>query len=405
MARLKVGVLAFGLALLNMEAATAQTMFLQPAPCTSLPCTERRLSVGFGPIRVTGEQPAEAGVPTTYVTPDGRLGVGLHNPASNSSAFVISDLVAGGWFSVGVPDVGGFVGNPTRTELYASDPSGIVVLSPAGLRRLATTTCGPVTGSGRISADGRRIAFSCPSQNSVLVFDTITGDVLGTVPTVLALTPDGAYVYDLSFNPRMLRQVDVSTGLPVAQLALDPAATGVSVAVEPLSGRVVLSEGEFRPVQVLEPDLTFRQFAPHLPTAAWSFDPHRARATAFSAAVIQGGMRTAVNLSVVDTEHWTLLESVSASLPCCISDRPTMAWPPGAPSGLTASVVGAAVSLSWTAPSSAAGVTSMSSPSARRLGSATSSLASTSVHRRPSPPPAFRRASTTSACAPGTTPD
>jgi hypothetical protein len=360
MARWLLAAVVIGLGVVSPGSSAAQTMFLQVStPCGEASCLERRFTVSLDPLGVTAERLVASGSLPTYVTPDGRFGVVVARPSSATSAFAVSDLVAGGSFEVVVPGVREFVGSPVRTELYASDASGVLALSVAGLRRFAFVPCGPVGLTPEsISGDGSRVAFSCGSSGQVYVFNTISGNLVGALPaTSFALDADGSHGYAIGGVPTRLRRLDVATATEVAQAAVTPGASTYEAVVDPRTGRVVLHEGEFA-ARLFDPALQFLRFIAGGP-GTWTFDPSRARA-------YQAGGRWVENswglppycqfsVTVVDAESWTPAGSATTTGYTC--PAASYAFTPAPPTNLAGTVAGSTVALSWAASAPAASVT------------------------------------------------
>ncbi len=363
MARWFLAAAVIGLGVLSASPGAAQTMFLQvPGPCgASPPCLGRQFAVSLDPLGVIAERPVAQDAPPTYVTPEGRFSVGLRGAGSAAAAFVVSDLVTGASFSVPTPGVFDFVGNPTRAEVYAGDPDGVLALSGAGLRRLAAPACGPfgprATGA---SADGRRVAFACGNpQTSMLVFDTVSGAITGTLAftTSITLDPSGTHVYTVSGSPRMLRRIEVATATEVAQVAVNalPSA-GIGISVDARTGRVLVAS-EFATSQLFTAELAYLRDLPLSLTGLWLFDPGRPRAYSVSAKFVGGfgDVYYQFSLQVADSDQWVGISGASsASFGCCAYT--VFARPPPVPSGLAASIAGTTVALSWTTAAPAAAV-------------------------------------------------
>lgn len=286
-----------------------------------------------------------------YVTPDGGalVWVGGSTPLFPHSLAILT--LASRAISASDTALSEFFGHPGRPEVYASDAQGPIALSPAGVRRFASLSCGSPfpPRPWHMSGDGTRVSYRCGSDE--VLFDTASGARGRAFADGgwSALSPDGASFYAMD-QGRTLRRHAADTGVSLAEVSWSNDSTGM--VIDQRTGDLY----RFTPSEVAIYDgltLTLRRTLPNavpFEGGSWVFDRFRPRAYV--------SIRRAQfdSYYIVDTD--TLTVTTSAELPRTGANmaRFVVAYRPAAPAGLVHDISGATVTLAWQAGLPAQGV-------------------------------------------------
>lgn len=325
-------------------------------------CSDTLLTIdleGRRILRATTLGRASAG--TIYVTPEGRLTLWQETISAASGQIQGVDLrardnVTGADIArlALSPFTSGFVGNPTRPEVYISGTNRALALSGAGSREFATTTCGTLTAAA-VSGNGQRTAFRCAPGSGfpdIAIFDTVSGALLRTLPGGAAapvFSADGLDLYqvDVVGGGQSLRRYSVDSGTILGETVVSvTSAPAAFVFRDPRTGRlVVFAEGAA--TRVFDPTtLTEITTVPQSLGGAWTFDPARPRAYALHVVGDGSGATFNTTLNVIDSDTFQLVEAIP--VPLNIVARSLNVVPRPAAPTLAATVQGARVQLSWT---------------------------------------------------------
>ena len=316
---------------------------------------------------------AEAGtsrrnIQVEYVTPDGGLVVWLEprriGPNLAQSTLGLLDLArAAGQVGPLSPSAYALVGHPRRPEVYFAGAAGPLALGPAGTRALAvppacaSTSPQPLV----VSADGRRVLFSCtPSTTSgdVFVIETDSGALVGSRAIngiVPALSVDGADLYTVENG--LLRRYAAEGGAALADTPLPLTVDGRpetirSLQVDPRSGRVFafgLGVHVFEAV-TLQPVRSVAGAWADLPggvLTAWTFDPVLPRAYVIGSASTTTGTPSHVYWTIDTAQLSTVWAYQIVSPLAADPGRFVIAPRPASPVSLSASTVASTVTLAW----------------------------------------------------------
>ena len=334
------------------QTVLVRTAYLPPSGCTASGCSVAIFEyepVGRalrGPIPVTDGTGA-------YLTPDGSLLVAFDpfNPR-----LVVFDRAAGGEYSIArSPAARAVVGNPVRPEVYTNDASGAVALSVAGARRLNTPVCSSTTAAS-VSADGRRVAYSCypggGNPGYTAVVDAGSSAVISAVPfgTSPVLNGDGSALLQAESGPSgtSLRRYNTGSGTLELEVQIAPSPTSLTMSFDPRSRRVFLWASAYSGVfdENTLAKQTAAACAANVTRMVFERDRPRAFLVGFNA--LSGGLTfddavfcelDTVSLAVTASYHYFKPRAGAQAL--------AMAEPPRAPNSLTAVVTGPSVSLSW----------------------------------------------------------
>jgi hypothetical protein len=335
------------LMLLAPVAAAAQTAYvLWASPASLMKVDLGQRLVETRPIPIAGRSP--------YVTLDGRFIVWMNAPVvSGEPVYQLSlfDLVTSQVATLPGTFGPAIAGHPRRPEIYLRDASGVVALSPAGVRRFRDFACGYLLRAS-ISADGGRVAFQCAGATRGFVFDTDTGGTVMEIPAGAgwtAISHDGLSLFATGVRipgESVLRRYAVDTGVLVVERS-SSLGTYLQFEVEPRTGRLyplgsrgIGNSGFGTP---LDPDTLQDTASAVVAGHTWAFDRGSTAAIVAQPTLFAG--LVACDIYVVGMA--TLFEPV-IGWPQCPSGL-VFAPLPAPPSSLSAAVPGSSVQLAWTA--------------------------------------------------------
>jgi hypothetical protein len=258
------------------------------------------------------------------------------------------DLTTGAQFALG-PAPRSLESHPSELRLLFPEAQTIVSLTPAGRTVVPATGCpdGPFT----LSGNGARLVQTCPS--GYVVRTVATGAVVRTISStpedvaspVLDEQGTAAYILRMNainFRTQQLVRVDVATGAESApRTSLGDTIEGYGrQRLDRRTGRVVIGTSglvePFDPV-TLAPAPTFR--AGGVSSGPPVFHPVLSRAYGWSGPLVD---------AVDPDRRVTLGQALVGASGDSIADIAVAPHPP-APAGLTATVVGRQVTLTWSA--------------------------------------------------------
>ena len=277
-----------------------------------------------------------------YVTPEGGTFVWV-GAATQSFPRTLAVLdLASGAISAGDTELSEFLGHPGRPEIYASDALGPLAVSPAGVRRFASLSCGSPfpPRPWHLSGDGTRLSYLC--GNDEVLFDTASGTRGHAFPSSgwTALSPDGASFYSLD-QGRTLRRHAAGTGAPPAEITFQDDSMGL--VVNHRTGELY----RFTSSEVTTHDgltLAVRQTRPNVVPFAggsWVFDQFRPRA------YVSTLRAEFESFYIVDTDTLTVTASAHQPRTGANGARFVVAYRPAPPAGLAQDLSGTTVTLSW----------------------------------------------------------
>jgi YVTN family beta-propeller protein len=181
------------------------------------------------------------------ISPDGNLLlVSAGSEAGSVSVLRISDktLVASFSMPAGKAPLGvAFSPDGQRAYVAAADLSGAAgtlhVFNPATGAAIDRDFVGVLPTAIAVSPDGDFVFVTNKTDNTVSVFNTSTGNVVstfttvGTAPTGIAIGPDGARVYVANRGSNNVSVLDASTGVAVAGSPVSVGTAPIAVAINP----------------------------------------------------------------------------------------------------------------------------------------------------------------------------